>query len=70
MCMRSVSLWAEATWYRLGGGRPESVSPPEPGLSPEPGPELGGRRTAEVQLPAEEPRRERVQTDEKVLVRR
>lgn len=20
MCMQSVSLWAEATWYRLGGG--------------------------------------------------
>jgi hypothetical protein len=22
MCMQSVSLWAEATWYRLGGGQP------------------------------------------------
>jgi hypothetical protein len=25
MCMQSVSLWAEATWYRLGGGRADTA---------------------------------------------
>jgi hypothetical protein len=25
MCMQSVSLWAEATWYRLGGGRADAA---------------------------------------------
>lgn len=34
MCMQSVSLWAEATWYRIGGGRSTTEGRPAEPVDP------------------------------------
>ena len=59
MCVQSVSLWAEATWYRLGGGRPETDDSP--------GRSHGPATVASSPVEAAPAQAER--EDEKILVR-